>query len=53
MKIITKKEFNKLKKECTTYEKTKSIMTQCINEIYPINTYMFNELLEILLSFHE
>lgn len=53
MKIITKKEFNELKKECTTYEKTKSIMTQCINEIYPINTYMFNELLDILHSFSE
>lgn len=53
MKIITKKKFEELKKECTSYEKTKTIMTQCINEIYPINNYMFNELLNILHSFNE
>lgn len=53
MKIITRKKFEELKKECTNYEKTKSIMTKCINEIYPINNYMFNELLSILHSFSE
>lgn len=53
MKIISKREFENLKKECTTYEKTKSIMIQCINEVYPINVYMFEELLGILHSFNE
>lgn len=48
MKIISRKEFNKLINECKTYEETKSLMTKCLNEVYHINMNMFNELMEKL-----
>lgn len=51
MKIITRKKFDELKKECINYETTKSLLTKCINEVYCINFKMFEELMVLLHSY--
>lgn len=47
-KCITKREFKKLVKECTNYDKTKKILTNSINGDPVINFDMFQDLMDLM-----
>ncbi len=47
-KCITKREFKKLKKECTNYKETKKVLINSLNGSPVISFDMFQDLIDLL-----